>query len=121
MRAAYPRSRPALLPQWSAARSAVAGSDDGDELAHALDPSVRVEFDALGERCGPGDVVALGQVHAELAQQLERRGVLNALRDRLQAEPARQRDDRLDDMELAGFVARSPTNSMSIIGEEPAG
>ena len=72
---------------------------------------------ALGERSGPGDVVALREVDAELAQQLERLGVLDALGDGLQAEAARERDDRLDDVG-AGRVRREVAHELDVDLEE---
>ena len=53
-----------------------------------------------------GDVVALGQVDAEPAQQRQRRGVLDPLGDRPQMEVAGQCQDGVDDVAARGAVGQ---------------
>ena len=68
------------------------------------------------QRSWAGDVVALGEIDPDLLQQRVGLGVLDALGHGLQAEaPAPGATTASTTWRLAGLVARSRTNSMSIL------
>ena len=69
--------------------------------------------DGLVEWSRSGDVVALGQVDAEPAEQFEGLGVFDALGDGLQLEAACERDDGLNDVG-AGRVGREVANELDV-------
>ena len=66
---------------------------------------------------GPAEVEALGVVDTERTQQIHGLLILHALGDRLQAEPAREPDDRADHMLVGDARARVP-NELAIDLEE---